>query len=362
MSLDDVVSWSSSNHEERFAALPADPPPRQIIRGVHYWTGNEDRLDVFAPALVALRGQGGLFVGVGAEQNWILAGWSRPDVVVLMDFDQAVVDLHHAYVAAFRRAKTRQAFYALFAGVDGGELHEAVREAFLDQRQSERAWLAVREAKPRIARRLGRLLAHLPARGVSSFLTHDDDYAFVRSLILGGRVFVVRGDLTGPRTMKAIGEAARSSCLEMNTLYLSNAEQYFTYSERTKENFRALPWSSRSLVLRTHTDDGLPSVDRTPPLSVLEADLEYLPAFRPVDDFHYGIQNGISLLTSLASPATRTSLHILRHAAASSPRGLSLAWAEPTEATRALLARSSCAQHVAPQRTQRTAASTPSPR
>lgn len=297
-----------------FSALPADPHPAQIIRGVHYWVGNEDRIDVFSPTLRALRGKGGVHIGVGAEQNWVFAGWSRPDVVVMMDFDQAIVDLHHLYLAAFAEAVTRHDFRALFVNDNATALRAAVLRRYAPGPVRDGALQALTVARHRIARRIGRLVAHLPARGVTSFLTDDDDYGFVRGLALGGRVFVVRGDLTGPGTMRAIAAASRAADLRVATLYMSNAEQYFKYTERTRENLSGLPWAAGGVALRTHGDDSLSWVDSTAPFSAVEADLEYLPASKPKDNFHYNVQTGASLQASLASSDVDDALDILRRA------------------------------------------------
>jgi hypothetical protein len=330
---DDAVPSSSSTapapvlvdgHDlSALASLPADPRPARIIRGVHYWIGNEDRIDVFAPALRALRGHGGVHIGVGAEQNWVFAGWSRPDVVVMMDFDQSIVDLHHVYVAALALAPTARDFRALFVDVDAAALRAEIVRRMPAGSLRDGALEALTTARPRIARRIGRLVAHLPARGVTSFLTDDDDYAFVRGLVLAGRVFVVRGDLTGPFTMKAIAAACRTAGLPVASLYMSNAEQYFDYSQRTRENLSGLPWADGGIVLRTHGDESLDWADDTPPLAAMEADLEYLPANKPKDAFHYGVQSGRSLRAFLAAPQIDSALEILRLAPLTAVRGVS---------------------------------------
>jgi hypothetical protein len=242
-----------------------------------------------------------------------------------MDFDQAIVDLHHVYVAAFAMAPTRRAFRSLFVDADGGgALAAELARAYPAGPVREGALTALREARPRVARRIGRLVAHLPARNVTSFLTDDDDYAWVRGLVLAGRVFVVRGDLTGPRTMAALAAASRTAGLEINTVYLSNAEQYFEYSPRTRANLAGLPWGRSSLVLRTHGDASLRWVDTTPPLAAVEADLLYLPADKPVDNFHYGIQTGRSLRAFLSNPRVRSALDLLRRAPPGAVTGTSL--------------------------------------
>ena len=329
-----------------FATLPADPRPAQIIRGVHYWVGNEDRIDVFAQPLRALRGQGGVHIGVGAEQNWVFAGWSRPDVVVLMDFDQAIVDLHHVYIAAFAVAPTRKEFRALFDDEKASALREAIVQRYPAGDVRDGALQALSTARHRIARRIGRLVAHLPARGTSSFLTDDDDYAFVRDRVAAGRVFVVRGDLTGPRTMDAIAAASRTAGLQVTSLYMSNAEQYFDYTKKTRKNLSSMPWAPTGLVLRTHGDERLDWVDSTTPSAAIEADLEYLPANKPKDNFHYGIQSGPSLQAFLASPRVDSALSILRLAPPTSVPGLSrLDDVDVAAAQRAAQARRSSSSH-----------------
>lgn len=306
-----------------FASLPADPRPARIIRGVHYWIGNEDRIDLFAPSLQALRGQGGVHIGVGAEQNWVFAGWSRPDVVVMMDFDQAIVDLHHVYLAAFALAASRHEFRALFVDEDAVALRAGIARRLPQGPARDGALEALTIARPRIVRRIGRLVAHLPARGVTSFLTDDDDYAFVRGLVLAGRVFVVRGDLTGPGTMGAIASACRTAGLSVASLYMSNAEQYFEYARRTRENLSGLPWASGGIALRTHGDISLEWADDTTPFAAVEADLEYLPANKPKDSFHYGVQGASSLRAFLATPRIGSALEILRVAPPAAVKGFS---------------------------------------
>ena len=54
-------------------------------------------------------------MGVGTDQNYLIAGWSRPEVLVLMDFDQVVVDLHRVYQLAFLHAESPEAFLRLSA-------------------------------------------------------------------------------------------------------------------------------------------------------------------------------------------------------------------------------------------------------
>src|SRR5579883_1489971 len=95
-----------------FRNVRDDRPPAHIVRGIHYVVSNENRHYLFRDAV---RGKGGVFVGVGTDQNYLMAGWARPEVLVLLDFDQVVVDLHRVYRLAFLNAETPAAFMKLWA-------------------------------------------------------------------------------------------------------------------------------------------------------------------------------------------------------------------------------------------------------
>ena len=56
-----------------------------LVRGhVRGRVGNEDHLDLFRPAV---KDKGGLYIGVGTDQNYLLGAWARAEALVLMDFD-----------------------------------------------------------------------------------------------------------------------------------------------------------------------------------------------------------------------------------------------------------------------------------
>jgi len=46
-----------------------DPAPPSTTNGIHYLTSNERRLDLFLPEL---GGRGGVHLGVGTDQNYIM--------------------------------------------------------------------------------------------------------------------------------------------------------------------------------------------------------------------------------------------------------------------------------------------------
>jgi hypothetical protein len=296
-----------------FASLPADPPPSSLTNRVHYWVGNENHLDVFRARVV---GRGGVHVGVGAEQNWVLAGWSRAEVVVPMDFDQAIVDLHRVTMAALRTAPTRDGFWALWREPGGKALAAAVARDVVDEVARAGALRALQEARALVVQRLDSTARRFAKRGVAWFLSDDEEYAWVRGLVLQGRVFPVRGDLTKQGTLVAIGAATRTAGLALRTLYLSNAEEYFPYGPATRASVASLPFDAESIVLHTMTATKMPLV---------------------VDDtYHYCAQTGASYAALLQEPGVQSVVQLPRWGAAEAVVGVTFVTATTLAEARAV--------------------------
>ena len=283
-----------------FQSLPEDPPPVEITRGAHYWIGNEDRLDLFADDV---KDRGGVHVGVGAEQNWMFIGWSKPEVAVMMDFDQSIVDLHRVYFVAFAKAATKEEFKALWLDKTRKGLRDGVNETYKGAQRTG-ALAALDVARWSIERRFAKLTAQMAARNLPWFLVDDAQYAACRDLVVSGRAFAVRGDLTADKTVKAIGAAADKAGLKVRTLYLSNAEQYFMYKKSVRTNYAALPFDDNSVVLRTHGWHSLPWV-------------------KDGNSYHYGVQSGPSFAAFAASPLVWDARQILQWAPEDGEHGAS---------------------------------------
>ena len=301
LSAADVPSVDVKASLAAFAALPQDPEPKSITRGEHYWIGNEDRLDLF---YAGIAGKGGIHMGVGAEQNWLFCGWSLCEQLVLVDSDQAIVDLHHAYIATIAATPTRQAFVDLWFD----RSRKAARAAIITQysgRQALGALRAVDVARRSIERRFTRLTAQLNERALPSFLTNDAQYAWLHTLAVNGRVFAIRGDLTAKQTLLAVGAAAVRTQRTVRSLYLSNAEQYFSYNKQTRKNLLSLPMDDQSVVLRTHGANVL----------------SYAAGG---NSYHYGVQTGPSFRAFVDDATVNSSHQILQWAQTTTEPGTSL--------------------------------------
>lgn len=303
----------SASEASAFANLPADPTPPELVRGLHYWISNEDNLELFHDAV---KDKGGVYVGVGTDQNYLLGAWARAEALILLDFDQAVVDLHRVYRVIFLAAETPEAFLQLWRKQSRSEVRRLIQEGYSDKRQRAGALLALNTARWAVERRFGRLIAQMAKANRTCFLTDAADYAHLRRLFQEDKVFMVRGDLTARRTVKALGEALSESGKTVGVLYLSNAEQYFSYDAQYRKNMRGLGLTESSVVLRTSGERGIPHVKGT--------------------HYHYNTQSGANFEAWLEDTKTRKSVTMLRFASAEGMvRGRSRLDTAPEEAREA---------------------------
>ncbi|HLL06597.1 MAG TPA: hypothetical protein VK539_38855 [Myxococcaceae bacterium] len=297
-----------------FANLPADPAPPELVRGMHYWMSNEDHLDLFHPAV---KDKGGLYIGVGTDQNYLLGAWARAEALVLMDFDQSIVDLHRVYRVIFLAAETPEEFLRLWQLESRPEVRRLIKEGYSDKQERNSALSAFATARWAVERRLLRVVGQMKKAALPSFLTDAAEYAHVRRLYQKDKVFMVRGDLTARRTLRAVGQAATKSGKTVGVLYLSNAEQYFPYDAQYRANIRGLPFSESSVVLRTSGERGPKRVKGT--------------------YYHYNTQAGANFAAWLADDAkTPDARRMLRATTDSATvRGLSRLELLPEEAREA---------------------------
>ncbi|MBM4398214.1 MAG: hypothetical protein FJ087_21315 [Deltaproteobacteria bacterium] len=231
-----------------FSAIPPDPPPKELCADAHFVKSDEEAHWLFKGAVTGL---GGVFVGLGTDQNYVMAGWARPDVLVPADFDQVVVDVHRLYGIAFLASPDATAFVRAWTAPELPAFEERVRRAFEDPAARARMLKALRYARPFVEMRLRWMLRAYRKHKVAFFLSDPDQYRFVASLWRANRVFPVRGDLTGDKAFAGIAAAASKAGLPVRALYLSNAEKYFDYNKGFNEAMRAMPFDDRSVVLRT---------------------------------------------------------------------------------------------------------------
>lgn len=243
---------TAADWAEARRSIRRDPEPEQLTRGKHYVVSDEERHDLFRDAIAGL---GGVFLGVGTNQNYLMAGWARPELLVIVDFDQVVIDLHGAYRALFLHADTPEKLIRSW-GSQRNVRERALRlidRSVSGQSQRQRVRAAYERYRPNVNRHLHLVRDRMAKLGVSCFLDSQEQYDRVRDLYRHGRVHAVRGDFTGERTFKDIGRVLHELGLAVRVLYMSNVEQYISWHRgRFRKNLTQLPFDEKSVVLRTY--------------------------------------------------------------------------------------------------------------
>lgn len=233
-------------------AVPQDPVPKKLLgqaaglENKHYLAGNEWHLELYAGKLANL---GGIYVGVGSDQSYLLAGMVRPVAAFFMDYDDLVVQIHRAYFTFFAKAADFEAFMKYWDDAELGA--KAIEEKLAgDPAMADVKKLYLRY-RASIADRLHRVARTFRKAKVPCFVTDAETYTFIRELVAAGRVRALRVDLLANQGMAGIGAAAAKLGQPIRALYLSNAENYWAYTPQFRANVKALPFDAQSRVVRT---------------------------------------------------------------------------------------------------------------
>ena len=307
----------SEAQRSALSALRPDPEPEQLVRNSHYWISNEHNHQVW---LDYIRDIGGAYVGVGTDQNFLLAGWARSELLLLMDFDGEIPKLHEIYEFFFSISASPKTFHLRWHRDYSEDSQEKLRAYFEprapegSERQKTR-WVKQRIKIYKLTRGIvyRRLLGTLKKYNelkIKTFITDQAQYDYIRSLWATGRVLAIRGDLTADRTMLDIGRGLREMGISLNTLYLSNAEQYFELIPSYRRNIIELPWGERSYALRTLGWKVWGYID-------------------PEEAYHYNAQSGANFVDWMKRGRYNKAGHMLRKRTKTEPFGTSIMDAEP---------------------------------
>lgn len=268
------------------------------------FTSNETEVaDVFT----LLRQQdvtGGVFIGVGPEQNFTYIAAIRPRMAFVIDIRRQAVVQHLLFKALFEMSADRAGFISLLfarprpGGLDparpiqdiwsayrmvrgdsvmAAETHDRVvqwltrRHGFAldasELAQLRHVYFAFQRYGPAITTRgppAGRGgdfmfltgFAEDSAGNVHTFLSSEENFRVVKSLHERNLIVPVSGDFAGPKALRAIGEYVRARHGVVRTFYVSNVEQYLFGDALDKafyENTAALPLDSTSVFIRPYT-------------------------------------------------------------------------------------------------------------
>ncbi len=263
--------------------------------------------------------RGGVYIGVGPEQNFTYIAAVRPSWAFIVDIRRDNRLQHLFYKALFALARTRAEFLALWLGrplrepVDRwtrasiADLVTAIDETPPDpsyrRMTLERAYETIerrfgvplrpedRERIEFIARSffeggldiryeshfrrswrqfptLRQLLLETDLTGrPRNFLAAEESFQFLKQLHEQNRIIPVTGDFAGPKALRAIGDYVRGLGETVSVFYVSNVEYYLLQNDTFAafaENVKALPRTERSLIIRSYVGYGLSHPEALP--------------------------------------------------------------------------------------------------
>jgi hypothetical protein len=258
------------------------------------------------PALESPGLRGGVYLGVGPDQNFSYIARIRPALAIIVDIRRDNLLLHLLFKALFERAPTRAEYLCrlfgrapptsgrgwrtapidrLVAYVDrAGRLpaaESARQREMLDEVMARFGVPLSDEDRDTIHRfhqafidggldmrfeSLGRrprsyyptyrdlLLETDPAGRHANFLAAEDDYQFVRTLEAEDLVVPVVGNLGGETALAAIGRLVARRHQVVSAFYTSNVEFYLFGAGRFQQfvrNLQQLPHGPHSLIIRS---------------------------------------------------------------------------------------------------------------
>lgn len=280
--------------------------------GDNFVTNESSYLHV-VPTVIERGKRGGVYIGVGTEQNFSYIAASRPDVAFIVDIRRENLLQHLLYKALFTLARDRTSFLMLLFSRQNREgesvangrpertasvtevldyietsttadsmlfeenwkrLRREVRRYGIEDRDDldkmlyiyrsfYEKQLSIRYAETRLGNGLSYpafrdLMAGTTKEGeFASFLSTDDAFRFVRYLHLRNLIIPVVGNFAGGKALRAIGTFAEAHGTSVSVFYVSNVEYFlinhFYYVFKWYvANVDALPIDEHSLMIRSY--------------------------------------------------------------------------------------------------------------
>lgn len=281
------------------------------------YMSNEDSAQFVIPELEARIDPGGVYVGVGSEQNFTYIAAARPRLAFVVDIRRENLYQHLLYKALFELSADRAGFvsrvfsipepagipeaadvvtlFGAFAEheVDPGFFEENLAQA-LDVLMGEHGFpltveergmvrgvaRAMADAGPDALQGFGDITNPSYAEMMAaadldgnrrSYLASEGNFRVVQDLERRNRVVPLVGDFAGDHALVALGDYLRSRDAVVDVFYLSNVERYlFDAGEPGMQFYRnveALPRAPDALFIRSVTSDisyrlGIPIPDQ----------------------------------------------------------------------------------------------------
>ena len=268
---------------------------------------NESSYLQVASQLAKVGTHGGVYIGVGPDQNFSYVALIRPSIAFMLDIRRDNMLEHLLFKSIFAQSRNRLEYLCRLFGkpipadidlwnnrsvgliiaylqqtpTDSASV-QAYRRASNDRITGFRVALDARDRSVIDRYRaeftadgletryssLGRnnrmdyptfgqlMLAADRAGKAIGYLADEEAFQYVRSMELRDRIVPVVGNVAGDKAVKAIGAYARDHALKVSAFYLSNVEQYLITRDGGFDEFvanvKALPHDSTGVIIRSY--------------------------------------------------------------------------------------------------------------
>lgn len=326
-----VVAWAPTSRLFA-AAVTADTLPDRLANE-EFWrlsqdssepngqfqsdnlVSNEIYLQWVIPELVTRARQGGVYLGVGPEQNFTYIAALRPKMVFITDVRRGNLCMHLMYKAIFELADTRADFVELLfnkkrpEGLTEKSTIAEITNAFWDVTTSAEAvykanlqriqdhltktrglplsqddlsgieyiywhfyWDGMRinynSSSPNAQNgrggnsmsMYGDLMLLTDGSNVSRhYLATEESFRFLKDLETRNMLVPVVGNFAGPKALRAVGQYVRGHGATVSAMYLSNVEQYLNQDGIWGyfcANVASMPLDEKSTFIRSSRGSG----------------------------------------------------------------------------------------------------------
>jgi hypothetical protein len=267
---------------------------------------NEIWFQYVIPELITRTKPGGVYLGVGPEQNYTYIAATKPRIVFLTDIRRGNLWMHLMYKALFEMSTDRADFMSrLFTkkrpeGLSAKSTASEIQNAFWDVPTSPRAvydenvkaiddvllkkhrlplptqdlqgihdaayynfyWFGPRMTYNSSSGRgdgnyinYAELMMSTDSNGVArSFLASEENFRVIKDLHERNLIVPLVGDFAGQKALRAVGRYLRDKGATVTAFYLSNVEQYLQRNgvwHRFCANVASLPLDERSTFIRS---------------------------------------------------------------------------------------------------------------
>jgi hypothetical protein len=277
--------------------------PDAYFRITDNYTSNEREVGVVASMLRENGVKGGVYLGVGPEQNFTYIAAIKPAMAFILDIRRQAAMQHLMFKAVFEFSKDRADFISLLfskprpEGLASSAPIQKIWEAFMavgtDQAMATKTYdrivkhltethkfVLTAEELSKLNAVFGAFTAFGPSistRGsgggsltfadltgwvydsageIQSFLGSEENFKVVKTLHDKNLLVPVTGDFGGTKALRAIGAWLKKENGTVSAFYVSNVEQYLFQDGKATafyENVGTLPISEASVFIRPYS-------------------------------------------------------------------------------------------------------------